>query len=45
MLIPLIFQGKFIEKNFKKFHLPKIPFQLLDGCFMDLPYYKAKQIF
>jgi len=38
MPIPLVFQGKFIEKYFKKFHLPKILFQLLDGRFMDLAY-------
>jgi len=31
MPISLVFQGKFTEKYFKKFHLPKIQFQLLDG--------------
>jgi len=36
MQISLVFQGKFGEKYFKKFHLPKIQYQLLDGCFMDL---------
>jgi len=36
MWIPLASQGKFTEKNFKKFHLPKIQFQLLDGRFMNL---------
>jgi len=39
MSIPHVFQGKFTEKYLKKFHLPKIQFQLLDGCFIDLlPY-------
>jgi len=33
MPIPLAFQGKFTKKYFKKFHLPKIQFQLLDGHF------------
>jgi len=43
MLNPLVFQGKFTEKYFKKFHLPKIQFQLLDGRFVDLlPYLSAK---
>jgi len=37
MPIPLVFQEKFTEKCFKKFHLPKIQFQLLNGLFMDLP--------
>jgi len=36
MPIPLVFQGKFTEKYFKKFHLPKIQFQLLDGRSMDI---------
>jgi len=36
MSIPLVFQGNFTEKNFKKFHLPQIQFQHLDGRFIDL---------
>jgi len=36
MSIQLLFQGKFIEKYFMKFHLPKIQFQPLSGPFMDL---------
>jgi len=39
MPILLVFEGKFTEKYFEKFHLPKIQFQCLDGWFMDLlPY-------
>jgi len=41
MPIPLVFQEKFTEKYFQKFHLPKIQFQLLHGRFMNLlPYSK-----
>jgi len=36
MPIPLLFQGKFTEKYFKKFHFPKTQFQLLDGWFLPL---------
>jgi len=36
MPIPLVFQGKITEKYFKKLHLPKIQFQILNGRFMDL---------
>jgi len=40
MPIPLLFQEKFIEKYFKKFHLPKIQFQPLGVWFMNLlPYH------
>jgi len=42
MPISLVFQGKFTGKYFKKFHLPKIQFQLLDGRFMDLLSYAVK---
>jgi hypothetical protein len=39
MPISLAFQGKFTEKYFKKFYLPKSQLQLLDERFMDLlPY-------
>jgi len=44
MPISLVFQGKFTEKYFKKFHLPKIQFQLLDGRFMDLLPYSSWEI-
>jgi len=36
MPIPLVFQGKFTEKYFKKFHFPKIQFQLLNEWFTNL---------
>jgi len=40
MPIPLVFQGKFTEKYFKKFHLPQTQFELLDGRFLPLlPYF------
>jgi len=40
MPILLVFQRKFTEKYFKKFHLPQIQFQFLNGHFIDLlPYY------
>jgi len=36
--VPILFafQGKYVEKYFKKFHSPKFRFQLLDGHFIDL---------
>jgi len=37
MPIPLVFQGKFAKKYFKKLHLRKIQFQLLGGQLMGLP--------
>jgi len=43
MSIPLVFKGKFTEKYFKKFHLPKIQFRLLDGRFMDFLPIHSKQ--
>jgi len=45
MPILFLFQEKFIEKYFKKFHLPKIQFQLLDEQLMDLlPYLKGRVV-
>jgi len=47
MSIQLLFQGKFTEKYFMKFQLPKIQFQPLSGPFQSLlPYEKQeKQVF
>jgi len=36
MPIPLVFEEKFTEKYFKKFHLSKTQFQVLDGQVLPL---------
>jgi len=44
MPTPLVFEGKFTEKYFEKFHLPKIEFQCSDGWFIWTFYLKTARI-